>query len=411
MIQKNSHGSIAILIDDYLPDSTKVASKMMHELAIEFKSRGYEVDVYTPLILGKVQKGISNLNIQMDGINIFRFYAGKLKTASKPLRLINEILMPYKGILRYYNKLGSRNYQFVISYSPSIFWYPFVLFLKIKSNAKSFLILRDFFPQWVIDNGMIKEKSLIAKFFRWHESKCYSASDIIGIQSPANLNWFQDKFPIFRNKSTLLYNWASPLGFKSNQSQSRIKDKIGNFRKKYNLESKIIFFYGGNIGHAQDIRNLLQLAEDMVPYKDVFFVFMGSGDEVDLLKNWISDRNLQNTLYLESVDQGEFIQILQEVNVGLFSLHPHHTTHNFPGKILAYCQVGIPILGAVNTGNDIVSVIEGNGAGKISIAGDSKTLFKNAVLLSDEKVRKRMSEKSLLLMDTYFSTAKTVDLI
>ena len=39
---------ICIVVDDYLPNSKKVAGKMMHEVAVEFLSRGHDVTVVTP---------------------------------------------------------------------------------------------------------------------------------------------------------------------------------------------------------------------------------------------------------------------------------------------------------------------------------------------------------------------------
>lgn len=407
----SSDNSIAILIDDYLPESIKVASKMMHELAIELKERGFHVDVYTPIIVTKDRKKANKLNLQIDGINVFKFNAGRIKNAPKPLRLINELLMPY-WLLFYYNKeLKNKKYQMVVSYSPSIFWYPVIRFLKKISPTKSFLVLRDFFPQWVIDNGMIKESSLIGKFLRWHEFKCYYHSDRIGIQSPANLNWFHSKFPNFKEKTTLLYNWASVLAPNESKTEANSKSIEGSFRNKYKLESKLIFFYGGNIGHAQDMKNLLQLAIDMRIFQNVFFIFMGSGDEVDVVKKTIETEKLDNTMYLEPVSQEEFTSVLKEMNVGLFSLNVNHTTHNFPGKILAYCQLGIPILGAVNMGNDIIDVIENNEAGKVSIAGDREKLFANAKMMMDEIHRDRMAENAKKLMQSHFSTKHTADLI
>ncbi len=35
-------------MDDYLPNSTKVAAKMMHELAVKLKEKGHVITVITP---------------------------------------------------------------------------------------------------------------------------------------------------------------------------------------------------------------------------------------------------------------------------------------------------------------------------------------------------------------------------
>lgn len=39
---------LALIIDDYLPNSTRVGAKMFHELAQEFIQRGHDVTVITP---------------------------------------------------------------------------------------------------------------------------------------------------------------------------------------------------------------------------------------------------------------------------------------------------------------------------------------------------------------------------
>lgn len=39
---------IALIIDDYLPHSTRVGAKMFHELALELKYHGHEITIITP---------------------------------------------------------------------------------------------------------------------------------------------------------------------------------------------------------------------------------------------------------------------------------------------------------------------------------------------------------------------------
>ncbi|MFS1583994.1 MAG: hypothetical protein ACL7AY_15390 [Candidatus Arsenophonus phytopathogenicus] len=109
--------------------------------------------------------------------------------------------------------------------------------------------MRDFFPQWVIDSGIIKEKSPIAKYFRFIEKLNYSSEDVIVIQSSANIDYFKQCFGNLYNTS-LLFNWVNP----------KIEKNNIYFKKSLDLEGKILFFYGGNIGKAQDMKNLVRLA-------------------------------------------------------------------------------------------------------------------------------------------------------
>ena len=211
--------------------------------------------------------------------------------------------------------------------------------LKNKWRSPAYLVLRDIFPQWVIDNGTLSPISPITVLFKAFEKLNYKVADSIALQSPKNLLWFNDRY---RNKykTELLYNWAD----------NKARVSTGNFRKEHYLEGKIIFFYGGNIGKAQDMGNIMRLAEKMLIYKNACFIILGDGDEVDLVKETIKLKSLSNTTLLPSVSQEEFKNILSEIDVGLFTLHRDHTTQNFPGKLLGYMAQEIPILGSINPG-------------------------------------------------------------
>ncbi|WP_078129382.1 glycosyltransferase family 4 protein [Leptospira alexanderi] len=388
---------ICIIVDDYLPSSTKVAAKMMHELAVKFKEKGHEITVVTP----GVDLDESYKRKSLDGVSILQFASGRIKNVSKITRLINELMLS-KRAWRYLKKYFIQNrHDLIIYYSPSIFWGSLVFRLKKLWRVPSYLILRDFFPQWVIDNGIIREKSLMACFFRYYEKLNYKTANWIGIQSPANMEWFSKKFPEFEN-TRLLYNWAT---------DSPVLNKENFYRKKLNLEEKVVFFYGGNIGKAQDMMNLVRLADKMKSRTDVAFLLVGTGDEVGIVRKSIQDLKLNNMILLDSVPQEEFKIMLAEFDIGLFTLHFNHKTHNFPGKILGYMVQGKPILGVVNPGNDLKKILEDSQSGLITIAGDDEGLYKNALILLDDKIRKQMGKNANLLLRNKFSVDNAVDTV
>ncbi|EQA61252.1 glycosyltransferase family 4 protein [Leptospira alexanderi] len=388
---------ICIVVDDYLPSSTKVAAKMMHELAVKFKEKGHEITVVTP----GVDLDESYKRKSLDGVSILQFVSGRIKNVSKIRRLINELMLSRRA-WRYLKKYFIQNrHDLIIYYSPSIFWGSLVFRLKKLWRVPSYLILRDFFPQWVIDNGIIREKSLMAFFFRYYEKLNYKTANWIGIQSPANMEWFSKKFPEFKN-TRLLYNWAT---------DSPVLNKENFYRKKLNLEEKVVFFYGGNIGKAQDMMNLVRLADKMKSRTDAAFLLVGTGDEVGIVRNSIQDLKLTNMILLDPIPQEEFKIMLAEFDVGLFTLHFNHKTHNFPGKILGYMVQGKPILGVVNPGNDLKKILEDSQSGLITIAGDDEGLYKNALILLDDKIRKQMGKNANLLLRNKFSVDNAVDTV
>lgn len=379
---------ICIIVDDYMPHSTKAGAKMMHELALELKYQGHEITVITPSIDIKKQYK----EIRLDGIQVVFFKSGPLKNVPKSTRAINEALLSvraWKSLKWFFRK---NHYDFIIYYSPSIFFGSLVKKLKQLWRCPSYLILRDIFPQWLIDNGILSENSVITKSFEYFEKVNYKAADMIGVQSKKNLHWFLENYHL-KKPLEVLYNWAQ------NEPQLRQEHE---YRKKFGLEGKVVFFYGGNMGHAQDMMNIIRLAKNLLNEKNAHFVLLGNGSEVPLIKESIAKYNLVNMTYLPPVSQDEFKKVIAEFDVGLFSLHSNHSAHNFPGKLLAYMVESMPILGSVNINNDLKDVVEEAEAGFITVNGEDDKLKKNALALLDSTLRKKMGIKSNELLRKNF---------
>lgn len=389
---------LLLLVDDYLPDSVKIAARMMHDLALELINQDHSVLVCAPD--DKLEKRFSIEKYQ--GVDVLRFKSGQIKNVPKIKRAINETLLSYnawRGLKKFFKKNPC---DMIVYYSPTIFYGPLVAKLKKEWNCKSYLILRDIFPQWVVDNGLIKNNSIIHRYFKYFENLSYNSASRIGVQSPSNLAYFK-KIKRENDKLDVLFNWSSL------ENKSYTKSK---FREQLNLSDKVVFFYGGNIGHAQDMMNLIRLAKSMLDYPKAHFLFVGAGDEVELIQKAIYKHHLTNTTYLPPVDQNTYHAMLGEFDVGIFSLHKNHQTHNFPGKLLGYMQHALPILGSVNKGNDVIDVLQEADAGFVCVNGEDFRLMSYAIkMLKSEELRRSMGYNSRDLLSSKFSVvsaAKTI---
>lgn len=386
---------LALIIDDYLPHSTRVAAKMFHDLAKEMVLQGHQVTVITP----HFDRGKPHL-IQdtLDGVSIWRFMSGLIKDVPKVKRAVNETLLSYRAWRSIEGLVKENTFDGIVYYSPSIFFGGLVASLKKRCNCQSYLVLRDFFPQWAIDSGLIRSGSLIERYFRIFEEYSYKQADNIGVMSQRNLEIFEaatkKRFP-----TSILRNWAG-------LSPHKLSTNAINLRNYLGLTDEVIYFYGGNIGHAQDMSNLMRLARGMQLYEKAHFLFVGQGDEVELIQKLATKWKLNNFSYLPSVNQEEFKNLLTQVDVGLFSLSAKHTAHNFPGKLLGYMVQSLPILGSVNQGNDLMKLVNDNEAGLISINGDDDLFLSNAIKLQESiELRKSIGEAGYRLLAREFSVA------
>ena len=91
----------------------------------------------------------------------------------------------------------------------------------------------------------------------------------------------------------VLYNWV--------QQEAEVNfNDISSIRKDLDIDKKVIFLYGGNIGVAQDLDNLLDLALLLKDQKDIFFLLVGEGTEFKRLNNRILNDNMTNIVLMES---------------------------------------------------------------------------------------------------------------
>ena len=113
---------ILLIVDDYIPDSTKIAAKMMHELALQFIEEGNQVTVLTPCTVKKEDSDLNAIN----NLTIYRFLSGNIKNVSKFKRAINETLLSIRAYLSYFSILKKDKHDLIICYSPTIFFGPIV---------------------------------------------------------------------------------------------------------------------------------------------------------------------------------------------------------------------------------------------------------------------------------------------
>jgi len=383
---------IALLPDEYLPSGTRVHAKMFHELALSLKGNGHDPVIITPGTPS--QKSLLEIDF-IDDIEVWRFKSGYTRGVGMIRRAINEWLISFKAWKAIKTKVDDENFDLCINYAPTIFFGPLAKRLR-QRGTYIYLIVRDMFPQWIIDEGIIKENSFAAYFFRYYEKLNYMTSDCIGVQSEANLEIFSAKFADCKNIK-ILRNWASTIPLPKS-------DYNYKFLKRHKIEDKTVFFYGGNTGHAQDMKNIMRLAKNMQSYKNAHFLIIGQGDEFNLIKNLKSKWQLCNVTILPSVSQSEFKSILAVIDIGLFSLAYNHTAHNFPGKLLGYMLESKPILGSINPGNDLSLLIKSSNAGYVFTNGDDESLTDAAIsLFKNKELRKEMGKNARNLLLNEFS--------
>lgn len=388
---------ILLIVDCYLP-ATKSAALMIHELGVKFSHLGHNVIITAPDDSLTQRCEISK---EYD-LTILRVRTGKIKTAGRFNRALNEIMLSATIW-----KAGKTFFQanpcdMIVFYSPSIFFASLVKKLKKLWKCKTYMILRDIFPKWAIDTGVMK-KGPVYWFFKHKELQQYSAADIIGVESAGYLPYFAGQGIDKKCRIEVLYNWTT-----LNEKKIITNHK----RKKLGLDDKFVFFYGGNIGIAQEMDNIVKLAENLQNHPRLHFLLVGDGSEVTRLNTMIKARQLTNITIHPPVSQQDYLGMLSQFDVGLISLNRKLDAHNFPGKILGYMYFAKPILASINPGNELKRILQDSNAGLVSISGDHCQLRNHALKLArDTNLCGQMGRNGRVVLEERFSVERAVSQI
>ena len=357
---------IALIADTFPPLRTSGAVQL-RDLSREFVRQGHALTVMLPTA------GLSTpwLLEDVDGVQVLRLRAPKTKDINYVSRTINEFLMPF-AMLRNLRKspLARERWDGVVWYAPSIFLGPIANALKKTSHCKGYLIVRDIFPEWAADMGLMG-RGLPYKFFKAVANYQYAVADVIGIQSPGNQAYFAGAQGA---KTEVLQNWladAPDLGCSVSVAGGP-------------LAGRTIFVYAGNMGVAQGMGILMELAQRLRGRRDIGFLFVGRGSDAQRLREDAKARGLDNVVFHDEIDPTEIPGLYSQCHVGIVALDPRHKTHNIPGKFLSYLQAGLPVLATINAGNDLAELIRAERVGQVCIDHSVDTLQRLAEALVQE---------------------------
>lgn len=392
--------NILIITDVYIPNANSSAV-LLRDLAQSFKKKDIDVFVLT-LKESNVHLMKNDLPIrEEDGVKVLRVKNFKKKDVGMIRRGLSEVLLPYLLYFGYCKYLRSVKPDIIISYSPPITLERTVKRMKKRYGSKVYLVLRDVFPQCAKHVGAIKQ-GLVFSYFERMEKQLYQVSDFIGVQSQSDLMSVCQMQGLNNEKVELLYNWIDFSPYR--------KQIARDFRSEFGLGDKIICLYAGNIGKYQELSFLFELIKVNRERKDAVFLIVGSGSESRGLKE--AYKNYGNVIFKDFIDPQYYPDLVRQCDIGLINLNRNLTVQNIPGKLMGYWCSKLPVLASVNSGNDLMDMMEEAGGGFCSVTGELEAYNRNfSLLCEDKELRDKVGMAGYEFAVKHFSVDKVRDTI
>ena len=311
-----------------------------------------------------------------------------------------------KTIKKYWKDI---KFDIVIYSTPPITFNKVVKFIKGKFGAKSYLLLKDIFPQNAVDLGMFSTGSFFYKLFRKKERELYQISDKIGTMSPANSEYIlTHNTDVSPTKVEVFPNSLVPVRHNKISEHERA-EKL----KTLGIDSqKTLSIYGGNLGKPQGVDFILEVLKENENRDDHYILIIGDGTEFGKLQQWINDNHPQNSTLIKRLPKEEYEAVASCGDIGLIFLDHRFTIPNFPSRLLSYIEKGIPVMVASDITSDMGRIAEREGFGFWCESNDVKEFFqKLGLLITDSELRNNVGKNARNFFDANYNVKNHIDKI
>ena len=288
---------------------------------------------------------------------VLRVKIGNIAYTNVIRKGINLILLEYQflsAIKKYYPDV---TVDLVVYSTPPIHFARIVAWIKKKHGARSYLLLKDIFPQNAVDLGMLSKTSPLCALYRMKEKQLYMLSDYIGGMSQANVDYVL-KHNSFLKKENIEVCPNSVEVLEQKDSQGPDMEILS----RYGIAAdRIRMIYGGNLGKPQGIDFLIEVIRAKQNDKRFFFVIIGSGTEYKKLRCFIDEEKPTNVVLIKELPRDEYQAIAEVADIGLIFLDKRFTIPNIPSRILSYMQAAKPVMAVTDRVTDLKEIIaDGN---------------------------------------------------
>lgn len=269
-------------------------------------------------------------------------------------------------------------------------------------RRRPFLLeVRDLWPEFAIDMGVLKNPFLIAVARRL-ERFLYARATHLLVNSPAYRDYLLDK-GIAPSKITLIPNGVDAGMFDPDVGRGQ------DFRRAWGFDHRFIVTYAGALGAANDIPTLLRAARRLLDQPTIHFLLVGDGKERAHLEALKSDWKLDNVTFTGAVPKTMMPEVLaaSDACVAILQDIPMFRTC-YPNKVFDYMAAGRPTVLAID--GVIRQTLEAADGGLFVAPGDDEALAAAVTSLAADPARaKAMGQAARVYVLRHFDRGQQAD--
>lgn len=370
-----------LLVHQYFPKTGWTGGHRWSEFAKLWTKAGHSITVLAGsqhyLSKGEyVKSPWIEIEQPMDGVTVYRSYMSSSYGSGIRGRLISYFSFVMSSIWAVFKV---NRPDIIIASSPPLTVAITAIISKIIKRRPLVFEVRDLWLESAIDLGVLKNPAII-KLAKMFEGFTYRFSDCINVLTPAFRTILLEEKGVSENKIVFVPNAADPERFVPG-------DIYNEIRKRFGWGDKIVSLYAGAMGKANDLIQLVEVADRLRQHKHLHFVIIGDGVERPTIEAEIRRRGVVNVDILDPVIRDEVIPVIQACDITIAILKPVKTfTTVYPNKVFDYMSCAKPVLCVID--GVARQLVEDAGGGVFARPGDIDDIVAKVLYLAEDKQRR-----------------------
>lgn len=394
---------IAIVGINYAPDPTGIPVYTTG-LAEHLAQQGHQVSMYTGFSYyprwakAPDDQGRLFRRETRNGVDVRRHYIYVPSRPSAARRMLHELSFVCSSALGYL--FGPRADLTIVVSPPLFIGIPVALVAKLKRSRTIFHV-QDLQPDAAVDLGMLRPGPLTSLFF-FLEKVTYRLVDHVSTISYGMLEKIASK-GVPRRKLVLFRNWAH-----DNLVSPMAPDTF--YRREWNLGSRFVVLYSGNMGVKQGLDSLVDAAAQLKDKRDIAFVIVGDGGEKPALMQRARELQLDNVQFQPLQPMERLSELLATADVAVVPQKRGVKDIVLPSKLGNLLASGRPVIAGAEANTEFGRIVAESGCGILVEPGNAAQI---ATAIADLSVERneclRMGEDGRRYMEQNFGSGAILD--
>lgn len=358
-----------LFVNQYFPPDTSATAYLIGELAEDLVASGNEVTVLSGAPSYNADAG----TFRPRGVAVRRAPSTAFTRASMLGRLLNYATYVASSLVTGF--FGKRPDLVVGMTDPPLAAFVAAL-LALRHRVPFVFVCFDLFPHTAVALGRVKSRRTVAVWNRLNAWVWRRAVSIVVVAR--DMKAALEAHGVSPDKITFIPNWANDVAV--------TEHSVREWRDRHGWEECIVVMHAGNVGLAQGLDTVVEVARLCRGRHDLRFVFLGDGAAKESLVRQARSLSLSNTEFLPQVSKEEAHVAIAAADVHLVVLAPGLKGSAAPSKLYGILAAGKPFIASVEADTEPALTAEEHGAGLRVAPGSPEVLAAALVSLDQQKL-------------------------